>query len=690
MINKITLTNFKGIKDEVEIPIAPLTLLFGGNSSGKSTILHAVAYAREILEGGNCDVETTRLGGNAFDLGGFEEIIHGRDESKTITIRFDLDLNGVNLTEYSAFDNSFVSHSDDAFFQKPDSEINTAWVQLDIGLDRSKDGKPIIRNYEIGFNEKVFAIIGVANTRGIEIPASFPLWTRDKDKKPYLGELVRLNFRHPILTGLSNVDPNRGDNTDDVFAKPFNDSKPRKPSLFSSAEEVEFLTADGESELRFLTSGFLDEFMDDILSPLERFYMKGDFIPFLASEEQFEEMQAAEWTHVMRSVGDFEVESLRGFDRRCKCIVQGNLEQMEYIHWIGILKDSNKIAEQAISFPEFSTEEEFKRYGDIVVRLAAFDEKRSNRLFFPYQSDALPAWNFPFSYSWQTEPEQDSDTNEHDLAYDMENRKQMLQQALSLLIYGPGFYLRDCLSGSRYVGPIREILPRDYRRPRNPGPKRWANGLGAWDMLHDPDEKTKDENKSDLCKEVSGWLSRKDDENEGGLDTHYRLESETYRESYSADAEGTQKRRVLIKTEKGTLVHPQGVGVGISQVIPIIAATLADDASLCLFEQPELHLHPSQQASVGDLLIHGVTGRGKLIIAETHSIHMVLRVLRRIRQTMEGNTNKTFDRSKLAIFFVQQNDEGVDIRRIPISEEGELLRRWPDKFFGQEYEERFK
>ena len=36
MINKITLENFKSIKDRVEIDIKPITLLFGPNSAGKA------------------------------------------------------------------------------------------------------------------------------------------------------------------------------------------------------------------------------------------------------------------------------------------------------------------------------------------------------------------------------------------------------------------------------------------------------------------------------------------------------------------------------------------------------------------------------------------------------------------------------------------------------------------------------
>ncbi|MBF0231808.1 MAG: AAA family ATPase [Desulfamplus sp.] len=43
-ISSITLTNFKGISSSVSIPLKPITLLFGANSAGKSTILQALIY----------------------------------------------------------------------------------------------------------------------------------------------------------------------------------------------------------------------------------------------------------------------------------------------------------------------------------------------------------------------------------------------------------------------------------------------------------------------------------------------------------------------------------------------------------------------------------------------------------------------------------------------------------------------
>ena len=75
MITKITLENFKSIKDRVEIDIKPITLLFGPNSAGKSTVVQALHYLKEVLRY-NLDPGKTSIGGEAIDLGGFANLVH--------------------------------------------------------------------------------------------------------------------------------------------------------------------------------------------------------------------------------------------------------------------------------------------------------------------------------------------------------------------------------------------------------------------------------------------------------------------------------------------------------------------------------------------------------------------------------------------------------------------------------------
>ena len=57
MLTALALDNFKGVAVRQRVEFAPLTLLFGANSAGKSTILHALAYVHELLARGDADLD---------------------------------------------------------------------------------------------------------------------------------------------------------------------------------------------------------------------------------------------------------------------------------------------------------------------------------------------------------------------------------------------------------------------------------------------------------------------------------------------------------------------------------------------------------------------------------------------------------------------------------------------------------
>ena len=49
-INKFTINNFKAFEKEVTVPIKPITLVFGPNSAGKSSIIQALLLLKQSLE----------------------------------------------------------------------------------------------------------------------------------------------------------------------------------------------------------------------------------------------------------------------------------------------------------------------------------------------------------------------------------------------------------------------------------------------------------------------------------------------------------------------------------------------------------------------------------------------------------------------------------------------------------------
>jgi len=132
-----------------------------------------------------------------------------------------------------------------------------------------------------------------------------------------------------------------------------------------------------------------------------------------------------------------------------------------------------------------------------------------------------------------------------------------------------------------------------------------------------------------------------------------------------------------VRHDPPVLVSPRGVGYGVGQVLPIVVQALVSEGGLMLVEQPEVHLHPRLQSAVGDLLIDTVTaGRAQLLV-ETHSEHLVLRLLRRVR---EG----ALDPADLSILYVDLDDAGAAfVRRLEVDAEGDLIDGWPGGFFDE-------
>lgn len=64
---------------------------FGANSTGKSTVLHALLYLYEVIAKRNFDAQYSSIAGESLYFGGFQNLIHGKDLNRVITLGAILD-----------------------------------------------------------------------------------------------------------------------------------------------------------------------------------------------------------------------------------------------------------------------------------------------------------------------------------------------------------------------------------------------------------------------------------------------------------------------------------------------------------------------------------------------------------------------------------------------------------------------
>jgi energy-coupling factor transporter ATP-binding protein EcfA2 len=130
-----------------------------------------------------------------------------------------------------------------------------------------------------------------------------------------------------------------------------------------------------------------------------------------------------------------------------------------------------------------------------------------------------------------------------------------------------------------------------------------------------------------------------------------------------------------LRDTRTSLLHTLGdVGVGISQVIPVVMQLILHERSTVIVEQPELHLHPRLQSRLADIVLDSVSERSNQVILETHSEHLLFRIQRRIRS---GKLRP----ADVAVLYVDRSGGEAVVSEIRFNERGDMLDAWPSGFF---------
>jgi hypothetical protein len=130
--------------------------------------------------------------------------------------------------------------------------------------------------------------------------------------------------------------------------------------------------------------------------------------------------------------------------------------------------------------------------------------------------------------------------------------------------------------------------------------------------------------------------------------------------------------RTLNSDSEDTVVVSD-VGIGISQVLPVLVALLvAEPGQLVYIEQPELHLHPRAQHKLAEFIAEAAN-RGVRVVIETHSDLLLLGIQ---TQVAEGKLPP----DKVILHWFARNEEGLTkITTRELDEDG-AYGDWPEDF----------
>ncbi|MDU0306730.1 AAA family ATPase [Rhizobium sp. 10PS4] len=125
------------------------------------------------------------------------------------------------------------------------------------------------------------------------------------------------------------------------------------------------------------------------------------------------------------------------------------------------------------------------------------------------------------------------------------------------------------------------------------------------------------------------------------------------------------------------------VGFGCSQVLPVLVGGLnlflsperSRRQPIFVVQEPEIHLHPNAQASLGSFFV-GLSQSGGQQFIETHSDNLVLRIARHV-------AHGEVDIDDVKIFFVKDENGDKYVTDIKINSKGIFEPEWPGGFFPQ-------
>ena len=243
------------------------------------------------------------------------------------------------------------------------------------------------------------------------------------------------------------------------------------------------------------------------------------------------------------------------------------------------------------------------------------------------------------------------------------------------------FALEECMGSMYYVGPLRVPPERRYtwvgEQPDHVGQvgEHTVQAILAAEKREERIGRGRGRRQATLEEYTAYWLR------ELGLIHEFRVVP------ISEDRRVFEVRIRKSSNPKAAEALITDVGFGVSQVLPVIVQCFyVPEGSTVIFEQPDIHLHPSVQAGLADVFIDAWKKRGVQIIVESHSEHLFNRLQRRIAE--KCITEKGISHDDVGLFFcwAGDSDRASSLTHLELDTYGNI-RNWPKDFFGDQFGE---
>ena len=197
VMDKITLKNFRCFREEQTAQLAPLTLLVGENSTGKTSFMALIRALWDVA----FREEAPDFRETPFNLGSFKEIVHNRggrgDQAPNIEVCFESgnSIPGASLSFQTTFEERFAS----PFPAVRRIDIDGTWVEVvsreneQHGIrcgDRRRENYPTVER-DVPFlkgSKRLYSLAGAAAAYTSEVP--------NRDKTDWLGGLINTLSLH--------------------------------------------------------------------------------------------------------------------------------------------------------------------------------------------------------------------------------------------------------------------------------------------------------------------------------------------------------------------------------------------------------------------------------------------------------------------------------------------------------------